>query len=46
MTEPFVEMFKHNLWANLRLLDACADLSDDVLDRGPLERSRRGRAST
>ena len=32
MAQPFVEMFKHNLWANLRLLDACADLDDDVLD--------------
>jgi uncharacterized damage-inducible protein DinB len=26
-----VEAFKHNLWANLRLLDACASLSEDDL---------------
>ena len=26
-----VEIFKHNLWANLRLLDACAALSEDDL---------------
>jgi uncharacterized damage-inducible protein DinB len=26
-----VEVFKHNLWANLRLLDACAALSEDDL---------------
>ena len=32
MTEPLVEMFRHNSWANLRLLDGCAGLDDDVLD--------------
>lgn len=28
---PIVEMFRHNRWANLRLLDACRDLSDAQL---------------
>jgi uncharacterized damage-inducible protein DinB len=27
-----VEIFKHNLWANLRLLDACASLSEEDLE--------------
>ncbi len=27
-----VEIFKHNLWANLRLLDACAALSEEDLE--------------
>ncbi|MDP9317315.1 MAG: damage-inducible protein DinB [Chloroflexota bacterium] len=27
------ELFKHNLWANLRLLDACARLEDAQLER-------------
>lgn len=27
-----VELFKHNLWANLRLIDACAKLNDEQLD--------------
>ena len=26
------DFFKHNLWANLRLLDACAQLTDEQLD--------------
>ena len=26
-----VEFFRHNLWSNLRLLDLCADLSDEQL---------------
>ena len=26
-----VEMFRHNLWANLRLLDACMDLDGSIL---------------
>jgi uncharacterized damage-inducible protein DinB len=26
------EMFRHNLWANLALIDCCAALPDDVLD--------------
>jgi uncharacterized damage-inducible protein DinB len=29
-----VEMFKHNTWANTRLIDACAELSDAALDAG------------
>ena len=31
MNPPFVELLKHNLWANLRLLDACAGLDSDQL---------------
>src|SRR5438105_10519678 len=31
---PIVELFRHNVWANLRLLDACAGLSDEQLDSG------------
>jgi len=27
-----VELFRHHLWANLRLLDGCEGLSDDQLD--------------
>lgn len=26
------DMFRHNLWANLKLLDACEGLSDEMLD--------------
>jgi uncharacterized damage-inducible protein DinB len=32
MTTGLPEFFKYNLWANLRLLDACARLSDAQLD--------------
>lgn len=32
MTTGLSEFFKYNLWANLRLLDACAQLSDAQLD--------------
>jgi len=32
MTTGLPEFFKYNLWANLRLLDACAQLSDAQLD--------------
>lgn len=32
MTTPFVDLYKHNLWANLRVLDACSGLSDEQLD--------------
>ncbi len=31
MPTPLAEMFQHNLWANLRLLDVCASLTDDQL---------------
>jgi uncharacterized damage-inducible protein DinB len=31
MADVGVEAFKHNLWANLKLLDACANLSEDDL---------------
>ena len=30
--EPLVELFRHHLWANLRLLDGCENLSDAQLD--------------
>ncbi len=32
MTTGLPDFFKYNLWANLRLLDACAHLSDTQLD--------------
>ena len=32
MTTGLPDFFKYNLWANLRLLDACAKLSDAQLD--------------
>ena len=32
MTTGLSDFFRYNLWANLRLLDACADLSDAQLD--------------
>ena len=32
MSEGLVELFKHNAWANERLFDACAGLSDAQLD--------------
>ena len=31
MADVGVEAFRHNLWANLELLDACAKLTDDHL---------------
>jgi uncharacterized damage-inducible protein DinB len=31
MASTAAELFRHNLWANLRLLDACAELSEDDL---------------
>ncbi|MEO8287348.1 MAG: DinB family protein [Chloroflexota bacterium] len=32
MVAELTELFKHNLWANLRLLDACEKLTDEQLD--------------
>lgn len=32
MYQILAEVFRHNRWANLVLLDACANLSDEVLD--------------
>jgi uncharacterized damage-inducible protein DinB len=32
MSDPLVTIFRHNLWANLRLLERCADLTDEQLD--------------
>ena len=32
MDTTIVELFKHNLWANLRLLDVCAKLSPEQLE--------------
>lgn len=34
MREITVELYKHHLWANLGLLDACEQLSDAALDAG------------
>lgn len=33
MTSLVMELFKHNLWANLRLFDACEQLDDVQLGR-------------
>jgi len=30
--QPLTNIFRHNLWANLRLLDCCRGLTDDQLD--------------
>ena len=30
--EPLADLFRHNLWANLRLLEACEALTDPQLD--------------
>lgn len=30
--DTLTELFRHNLWANLRLLDACAGLTEEQLD--------------
>jgi uncharacterized damage-inducible protein DinB len=32
MNTGLVDFYRHNLWANLRLLDACAQLSDEQLN--------------
>lgn len=32
MDQPLTELFRHNRWANLRLLDVCSHLGDGVLD--------------
>ncbi len=32
MTTPLADFFKYHLWANLRILDACAHLADAQLD--------------
>jgi uncharacterized damage-inducible protein DinB len=32
MREAFVELYKHHLWANQRLLEVCQPLSADALD--------------
>ena|SRR5436190_16940312 len=34
MSAPFVDLYKHNLWANLKLLDVCSPLSDEQLEAG------------
>jgi uncharacterized damage-inducible protein DinB len=33
MTDPLSEIFKHSLWANMRLLDVCEQLDDAQLER-------------
>jgi uncharacterized damage-inducible protein DinB len=37
MTTGLSDFFHYNLWANLRLLDACEQLSDIQLDATPVE---------
>lgn len=37
MTSTLVQLFRHNLWANLRLIDACRGLSDAQLDASPAD---------
>ncbi len=32
MNTALAELFRHNLWANRRLLDLCAGLGDELLD--------------
>ena len=32
MREVLVELYKHHLWANSRILDVCADLPEETLD--------------
>ena len=32
---PFVQIFKHNNWANYRIIEACRALSDEQLDAEP-----------
>ncbi len=32
MSSHLVEMFRHNRWANLRILDWCAGIDDELLD--------------
>ena len=34
MSEIFLDLYKHHLWANLSLLDACEQLPDEELDAG------------
>ena len=34
MTDIFLDLYKHHLWANLSLLDACEQLPDEGLDAG------------
>jgi uncharacterized damage-inducible protein DinB len=33
VTDGLIELFRHNTWANLRLIDACATLTPD--QKGP-----------
>jgi uncharacterized damage-inducible protein DinB len=32
MNEVFLDLYKHHLWANLKLLETCEPLADDALD--------------
>lgn len=32
MSTPLEDLFRHNLWANLQILDICATLTDEQLD--------------
>jgi uncharacterized damage-inducible protein DinB len=31
MSEVFLDLYRHNLWANQRLLDACQSVPDETL---------------
>lgn len=34
MSRQLLDLFRHNAWANLRLLEVCSKLTDEQLDRG------------
>jgi len=34
MSEVFIDLYKHHLWANVALLEACESLPDEALDAG------------
>ena len=38
MNDGLIHFFRQNLWANLRLLDECASLTDEQLDATWMER--------
>jgi uncharacterized damage-inducible protein DinB len=34
VSEVFIDLYKHHLWANVALLEACGSLPDEALDAG------------
>jgi uncharacterized damage-inducible protein DinB len=42
MNVGLVDFYKHNLWANVGLLDACAHLTDEQLQTSSFRRARQG----